>query len=99
MSQTDFFTAKYEAIAQADDHADQQWRHDAFEAVMWCARMRPTFTADDVWGRIESSTHEPAALGPVFLRAKNAGLIKPTGEYRPSKSARRHRDLKVWRAA
>ena len=99
MTQQDMFTARDEAIDRSEAHADAEWRHEAFEAVMWVARMRPTFTADDVWDRIEAGTHEPSALGPVILRASRDGLIKPTGAYRPSRHARRHRDLKVWRAA
>ena len=100
MIQPDMFTARDEAIDQADQHADHAWKRAATDAVRKVARMRLTFTADEVWDAIpdEFSTHEPAALGPVILAARKDGLIEPTGEYRPSKNARRHRDLKVWRA-
>ena len=95
-----FQAAKADGIQRADDHADAEWREQAFEAIQWCARMRITFTADDVWERLgesDASTHEPAALGPVFLRASKAGLIVKTGGQIPSRNHRRHRDLTVWR--
>ena len=95
----DSWTAREDAIQRAEDHADEEWKRAAYDAVILTARLRPTFTADDVWERIgDSSTHEPSALGPVFLRASRAGLIVKTGYMRPSRNARRHRDLVVWRA-
>lgn len=94
--------ARDEAIARADDHADPEWKDRAYEAVCKVARMRLTFTADDVWDELVDapvSTHEPSALGPVFLRASKAGLIVKTGEFRLSRHTRRHRDLTVWTAS
>lgn len=93
------WTARQDGIQRSEDHADAEWKRAAFDAVMTAARLKVTFTADDVWDRIsDASTHEPSALGPVFLRASRAGLIVKTGALRPSRNARRHRDLTVWRA-
>lgn len=95
-----FDFAKADAIERADLHADPEWREVALTAVRLCAATLPDFTADDVWSLLDISdatTHEPSALGPVFLRASRLGHIRKTGATRPSTSPRRHRDLTVWR--
>jgi len=92
--------ARADAIARADMHADLVWKHQARAAVQWCADNLADFTADDVWWRLETveaaTTHEPSALGPVFMWAAKQRLIRKTGTVRPSRLARRHRDLTVW---
>lgn len=94
--------ARDDGIARADEHADVDWKQEARGAVLWCARRHPVFTADEVWERLEaaadSSTHEPAALGPIFLWAARHGFIEKTGATRPTKFQRRHRDLTLWRS-
>lgn len=88
------------AVARADLNADREWRSIAYEAVVACAGRGP-FTADDVWAILDyhdASTHEPAALGPVFRRAAADGLIVKTGRLVPSRLTRRHRDLTEWAA-
>ena len=96
--------AKADGIARADANADPWWKEAAYEATRFCAQHCDDFTADEVWTNLarrglDVSTHNPAALGPVFQRAARAGLITKTGELRPSTNPRRHRDLTVWRAA
>lgn len=93
--------AKLDASARADAHADAEWRDAAYMAVLDAAASHDDFTADDVWPLIDAtiSTHEPSALGPVFLRASKAGAIRKTGVTRPSTNPVRHRDLTVWEAA
>lgn len=99
----DAFTARQVAIARADHNAAPDWKRAAREAVAWCASHHETFTADDVLARLAAvqapTTHEPSALGPVMLAASRAGTIVKTGELRPSRLARRHRDLTVWSAS
>ena len=105
ITQPDLWAAvKDEAIDRADNHADESWKHAALVSVRWCAHMHPDFTADEVWHRLEEhygleATHEPSAIGPVFLRAARAGVIRKTGELRPSTNKARHRDLTVWTKA
>jgi len=99
----DAFTAREVAIARADANAAPDWKRAAREALAWCASHHETFTADEVLARLAAvgapSTHEPSALGPVFLAASRSGAIVKTGELRPTRLARRHRDLTVWRAS
>lgn len=97
----DAIAAKEVGIRQADENADEGWKEAAYSAVLVFSETLSTFTADDVWDAIErdfpnASTHEPAALGPVFLRAARAGLIQKTGQLRMTRNSRRHRDLTVW---
>ena len=105
-AQLDLFSpaaAREDAISRADDHADPAWKEAAYIAVLWCAHIHPDFTADEVWHRLalhhDITTHEPSALGPVFLRASHAGRIRKTGEQRASTNPVRHRDLTVWTKA
>ena len=95
--------AKADGIARAEIHADVRWKSDARAALRWCCERYPEFTADEVWQRLgeagAATTHEPAALGPIFLWASRQGIIVKTGYVRPTRFARRHRDLTVWRSA
>lgn len=89
------------AIAQVDENADEAWKAAALEAIRLCALEHTEFTADEVWVRLaerpDLSTHEPAALGPVFLRAARAGWIHNTDRRRKrSILAQRHRELTIW---
>lgn len=97
-------TARDEGIATADFYADRQWKQAALDAIRYCAVAHPEgFTADHVLARLNfmgaPNTHNLAALGPVFQRARRAGVIEKTGELWPSTIPRRHRDLTVWRTA
>ncbi len=100
MNLLDAAAAMEDAIGRANAHADSDWKEAAYQAVVEVAGRMRDFTADDVWPLLEQSgewTHEPAALGPVFIRAARAGVIEQTGEMRQSRYARRHRKLTVWR--
>ena len=98
------FAARDEGMERADRHANDEWKTTAEAAVVHIARMRPTFTADDVWQHLnshtESETHEPSALGPIFNRLRRQGKIRPTGDFRISSRPSRHAaPLRVWTAA
>jgi hypothetical protein len=74
------------ALAVARDAA----RYDGFTA----ADVR---TLLDAWG---VPITRPAAIGSVFTRAANAGVIRATGEFRVSPVKGQHgRPLRVWVAA
>lgn len=95
--------AKSEAIEKVELNAAEQWKVDAFAAVKHLAETRSEFTADDVWERLllvypDSTTHQPSALGPIFLRAARQNLIRNTHMVVPTKIARRHRDITVWKS-
>jgi hypothetical protein len=105
MEQPDLFTAfaqRDEALERVDRHADDTWKATVEAVVIHLARMRPTFTADDVWAYLAAhhdvSTHEPRALGAVLQKLTKSGKIKPTGGFAPSK--RRHAaPIRLWSAA
>lgn len=93
--------ATSEAMGRAYDHADDEWRGAARQAVIEVAHACVDFTADDVWEVLATSsagTHNPSALGPVLTRLASDGWIEKTGERRQTRLARRHRDLTVWRS-
>lgn len=105
MEQPDLFTAfaqRDEAMGRADRHADAEWKATAEAVIIHLARMRPTFTADDVWHHLTThcnvETHEPRALGAILKKLTADGTIKPTGGFAPSK--RRHAaPIRLWTAA
>lgn len=89
------------AIDTVDAHADEEWKGVALACVRTCAAEMDEFTADEVWMALEQfpelGTHEPAALGPVFLRAAKLGWISNSGRRRKrSVFAQRHRELTIW---
>lgn len=88
-------------IDAADEHADEEWKGVALACVRACALAYSSFCADEVWLELEGfpelGTHEPAALGPVFLRAAKLGWITNSGQRRKrSIYAQRHRELTLW---
>lgn len=95
-------------IAQSDANAPDAWKVLADDAGRWCARMRVTFTSDDVWGRMVDvdselalSVPEGRAMGAVMQRLKKAGVIDFANEMpRPSARPSLHSSpRRVWRAA
>ena len=91
--------ARLEAIRRAHEHANAVWKETAYAAVLACARRLAVFTADSVWAELQGSkpaTHNPSALGPLFLIAARKGLIRKTGRLVPTTLTQRHRDLTEW---
>ena len=95
------FAARDEAIERADRHANEAWKQAAEATILHIARMRPTFTADDVWKHLQAhanvETHEPSALGAIFNKLRREGLIRHTGEFTVSRRVSRHAaPMRVW---
>lgn len=93
--------ATTDAIDTVDAHADEEWKGVALACVRTCATQLPEFSADEVWLALEAfpdlGTHEPAALGPVFLKAAKNGWISNSGRRRKrSIFSQRHRELTLW---
>jgi hypothetical protein len=91
------------AIERADTNADADWKAVAYSVLESLAAELSEITADDIVMRMEQrypdvTTHNLAALGPVFLRAQKAGLIENTGRIVQSRIPRRHRKITVWRS-
>lgn len=94
--------AREAGIAQAAANTSAGFAVHARRAIHLAATLNADFTADEVLALLDSwgvTTHNLAALGPVFLAAARAGEIEKTGEQRRTIIARRHRDLTVWRGS
>ena len=92
-----------EGMTAAIEHAGTTWQDMADTAVRTVARMRITFTADEVWDFMDSHNYpQPpnrAALGAVFKALSRANVIRVTGEWRNSARPETHtRPLRVWQA-
>ena len=92
-----------QGMTAAIEHAGTEWEQAADQAVRTVARLRVTFTADDVWDYVfHHHLPEPpnrAALGAVFKALSRAGIIRQTGEWRNSQRPETHtRPLRVWQA-
>lgn len=93
-------TAKEAAIVAVEANANQEWLDEALEAVVQVAKAQNHLTTDDVWARLTSTpneTHDPRAMGPVMIRARKLGYIKPTSRWELSRRLACHaRPLRVW---
>lgn len=93
--------AKDRAIYVAGAFADPDWYRAAELALEQLINRGLPFTSDGLWyllDQMEVSTDEPRALGAVINRARKAGRINATGEYRKSTRPECHRrPLTVWR--
>ena len=91
-----------EAVAKVDKNANVVWKLIADYVLKELHERQFKITADDVCFEMEDrfpdvTTHEPRAFGPVFLRAKSAGLIVPTDRYIKSMRPQGHsRPMRVW---
>ena len=81
-----------EAIRRVDEHAEPEWKDRADEALRQLALELRILTPDDLWDVIERP-HEPRASGPVFLRARRAGWIEPTGRLVRSRNVKQHKNV------
>lgn len=89
----------YNGASQADDNAEDHWRKWALREIAIMAANGREFTADDVRQIVGEPDH-PNRWGGIWLAARRAGLVVPTGEVRPSVTPSRHGSLvRVWRAA
>ena len=78
------------ALAQVEDNADARWKLEAERIVIELARTGRHFTSDDVMDaldRLEVTTRDTRALGPVMLKAIRREWIHKTGY---TASRRRH---------
>ncbi len=71
-----------DGMTRADEHADSQWRADAWAWLGAYLRTHPTFFADDAWPAGCPRPREARAFGPLVLRAAREGLIRKTGTFR-----------------
>lgn len=92
-------------IQQSSERASDRWKALAYECVILCADVLPTFTSDDIWFALEHSRRDvieternPSALGGVMRRAVHAGAIEKTGAVRKSLRPSQHsQEIREWR--
>jgi len=91
-------------MQQADENANQRWKHIFDACVLAAAKKQQEITSDDVLAEIEKLPHPPethnlAAIGPAMMRAKQMGILAPTDKVvrseRVEKKGNYHR---VWRS-
>lgn len=89
-----------EGIKRVEENTDQSWLDEAFAAIEYLADRQSYITADDVWPLLTSRPHNNVAMGAVFRKAGNAGVIQPTDRFVLSQRRVNHaRPLRVWEAA
>lgn len=95
--------ARDEGRQRASRAAGGTWNLLADAALFRLARCRATLTPDDLRAELERcGTHvwRPNAVGAVFARARDRGMIQDTGRTRPSgRAAARRRKVTIWRSA
>lgn len=87
----------YDRVDLADENTESHWRMEAMHHIEFLASTGREFTADNVRQAVGEPDH-PNRWGAVFLAARRAGLIEPTGTIVPSTTASRHGAIvRVWR--
>lgn len=77
-----------DGIQRADEHANDEWKEAAMDAVRRAAMHNPEITTDEVWsvlGKDTELTHNLSAMGPVMRRAAKEGIIEGTDSFRASR--------------
>lgn len=89
-----------QGMQQADDNANERWKHIFDACVLAAARKKAEITSDDVLTEIEAlpnppDTHNLSAIGPAMNRAAKMGVIVATEKIirseRPEKKGNYHR--------
>lgn len=89
-------------MRQADENADERWKHIFDACVLAAARKKPELTSDDVLTEIEAlpnppETHNLAAIGPAMKRAAAMGILKCTDRVKRSERPEKHGNRQnVW---
>ena len=91
------------SIQQVEEHANPEWKVDAYAALLAVAKERETLTADDVWEVLATTssaeTHENRAMGPIMQSGRRSGLIENTGRTVPCRRPSRHvAPVTLWRS-
>jgi hypothetical protein len=92
--------ARDKAMAQVEQAAPPDWKHEAFAAIKAVAREHEQFTTDDVWRHVGWQPPEPRAMGPLMTHAARLGFIeKIAGAMREGDRVVNHaRPQQVWRS-
>jgi hypothetical protein len=89
------------SIDEVERSADADWLRVATDCIRQSARDHDTFTSDEVIRLLSAHTahtHNLMALGPVFQKASQLGIIINTGKMKQTTIRIRHRKLTVWRS-
>jgi hypothetical protein len=100
MTQLGIFDARARrdsGIAAAESGALEEFKREAFAAVVAYLQTHPTLHVDDLAPHLPSLPGDRRALGPVFLRAQRAGLMEKTDHYRPSVASNMTAKV-IWRS-
>lgn len=93
LTEEDAIEASYEA-------SDEKWRSAAEDRIDTLARRGNPFTSEDVIRYLDYrglETPNMCALGSMFRRRQNAGIIKPVGWLTATRKERHHAPIRVWR--
>lgn len=92
-------------MKQADDNANEEWKHIFDAAVLIAAKRNQFLTSDDVLDEMEKlarrpMTHNLSAIGPAMQRAAKVGkILKATDRHERSDRPEKHGNLqRVWQS-
>lgn len=86
-----------EGIKQVEQNTDRAWLDEALGAIEYLAKTKKTLTSDDVWPLLTSKPHNNVAMGAVFRKAHNLGVITPTSTFIQTQRRASHaRPIRVW---
>jgi hypothetical protein len=91
-----------EGIQRATDNAPEQWKQQAWAALLRVIARGGEFTTDAVWEELDAAgvprPKEPKAISGVFRRGINAKLIVNTGRTEETAQRQAHARRKaIWR--
>jgi len=84
----DLFTAaeqaRDEALVAVEEHAPIGWTDEAYAFLEAYLRAHAEMHVDDLWAAGMPEPREMRALGPLFKKATNRGLMAKSGRSKPS---------------
>ena len=98
--------ARDQAMAQVEEHASEDWKFAAREAVYRVCVAHPAFLVDEIWPEFErvsgtfayTGTHDKRAMGPIVTQAAKEGWCQ-SGPKERSKIVGNHGNWRtLWRS-
>lgn len=89
-------------MQQADDNANERWKHVFDACVLAASRKKAEITSDDVLAEIEAlpdppTTHNLSAIGAAMRRACGMGVLRGTDRVKRSERPEKHGNRQnVW---
>lgn len=96
-----FMSTKESGMADALDHANEEWKNAVEKRMNFLVRNKRFFTSDDVMIYLNDrniKTHNNSAIGSFFNRYAKQGFIREAGFVISNRPSRHKAPIRLWKS-